>query len=39
MTGWRIGWIAAHPALGQVIENMIQYSTPRASHSSCSAPP
>ena len=27
MTGWRIGWIAAHPALGQVIENMIQYST------------
>ena len=27
MTGWRIGWIAAHPTLGQVIENMIQYST------------
>jgi len=27
MTGWRIGWIAAHPALGQVIENMIQYAT------------
>ena len=27
MTGWRIGWIAAHPSLGQVIENMIQYST------------
>src|SRR3954462_7002795 len=27
MTGWRVGWIAAHPALGQVIENMIQYST------------
>ncbi len=27
MTGWRIGWIAANPALGQVIENMIQYST------------
>jgi aspartate/methionine/tyrosine aminotransferase len=27
MTGWRIGWIAAHPKLGQVIENMIQYST------------
>src|SRR3954465_3552029 len=27
MTGWRIGWIAAHPRLGQVIENMIQYST------------
>jgi aspartate/methionine/tyrosine aminotransferase len=27
MTGWRIGWIAAHPALGQTIENLIQYST------------
>jgi aspartate/methionine/tyrosine aminotransferase len=27
MTGWRIGWIAANPALGQVIENMIQYAT------------
>ncbi|MCC6776000.1 MAG: pyridoxal phosphate-dependent aminotransferase [Hyphomicrobiales bacterium] len=27
MTGWRMGWIAAHPALGQVIENLIQYST------------
>jgi len=27
MTGWRIGWIGAHPALGQVVENMIQYST------------
>src|SRR3954454_11993004 len=27
MTGWRIGWIAARPALGQVIENMIQYAT------------
>jgi aspartate/methionine/tyrosine aminotransferase len=27
MTGWRIGWIAAHPSLGQVIENMIQYAT------------
>jgi aspartate/methionine/tyrosine aminotransferase len=27
MTGWRIGWIAANPALGQVIENLIQYST------------
>ncbi|HEV3396475.1 MAG TPA: aminotransferase class I/II-fold pyridoxal phosphate-dependent enzyme, partial [Xanthobacteraceae bacterium] len=23
MTGWRIGWIMANPALGQVIENMI----------------
>jgi aspartate/methionine/tyrosine aminotransferase len=27
MTGWRVGWIAAHPALGQTIENLIQYST------------
>jgi aspartate/methionine/tyrosine aminotransferase len=27
MTGWRIGWIAAHPSLGQVIENLVQYST------------
>ena len=27
MTGWRIGWIKAHPSLGQVIENLIQYST------------
>src|SRR5437763_8958943 len=27
LTGWRIGCIAAHPSLGQVIENMIQYST------------
>jgi aspartate/methionine/tyrosine aminotransferase len=27
MTGWRMGWIAAHPSLGQVVENLIQYST------------
>ena len=27
MTGWRIGWIRAHPSLGQVIENLVQYST------------
>jgi aspartate/methionine/tyrosine aminotransferase len=27
MTGWRVGWIAAHPALGQRVENLIQYST------------
>jgi aspartate/methionine/tyrosine aminotransferase len=27
MTGWRIGWIKAHPELAQVIENLIQYST------------
>lgn len=27
MTGWRIGWIEAPAALGQTIENLIQYST------------
>jgi aspartate/methionine/tyrosine aminotransferase len=27
MTGWRIGWIMCDPALGQVAENLIQYST------------
>jgi len=27
MTGWRIGWIEAPAAFGQIIENMIQYST------------
>lgn len=27
MTGWRMGWIRANPALGQLIENLIQYST------------
>ncbi|MDR6871458.1 aspartate/methionine/tyrosine aminotransferase [Bosea sp. BE125] len=27
MTGWRVGWIEAPAALGQVIENLIQYST------------
>ena len=27
MTGWRIGWLEAPPALGGVIENLIQYST------------
>jgi aspartate/methionine/tyrosine aminotransferase len=27
MTGWRIGWVEAHPSLGQVVENLIQYST------------
>jgi len=27
MTGWRMGWIEAHPSLGQVVENLIQYST------------
>ncbi|MXN65903.1 aminotransferase class I/II-fold pyridoxal phosphate-dependent enzyme [Stappia sp. GBMRC 2046] len=27
MTGWRIGWLGAPAELGQVIENLIQYST------------
>jgi aspartate/methionine/tyrosine aminotransferase len=27
MTGWRIGWLKAHPSLGQSVENLIQYST------------
>jgi aspartate/methionine/tyrosine aminotransferase len=27
MTGWRVGWIKAHPSLAQVVENLIQYST------------
>lgn len=27
MTGWRVGWISAPPNLGQVLENLIQYST------------
>lgn len=27
MTGWRVGWLEAPAALGQVVENMIQYST------------
>ena len=27
MTGWRLGWLAAPPELGQMVENLIQYST------------
>jgi len=27
MTGWRLGWIEAPPELGQIIENLLQYST------------
>ncbi|MCO5092463.1 pyridoxal phosphate-dependent aminotransferase [Bosea sp. (in: a-proteobacteria)] len=27
MTGWRIGWIEAPAAFGQIIENLIQYSS------------
>jgi aspartate/methionine/tyrosine aminotransferase len=27
MTGWRVGWIVAPPETGQVIENLVQYST------------
>jgi aspartate/methionine/tyrosine aminotransferase len=26
MTGWRLGWLEAPAALGQVIENLVQYS-------------
>ncbi|MBS7542274.1 pyridoxal phosphate-dependent aminotransferase [Ancylobacter oerskovii] len=26
MTGWRMGWLEAHPSLGDVIENLIQYT-------------
>ncbi len=27
MTGWRIGWIEAPPEMGDMLENLIQYST------------
>ncbi|MEW9808635.1 pyridoxal phosphate-dependent aminotransferase [Mesorhizobium sp. ZMM04-5] len=27
MTGWRIGWLRAHPSLGRTFENLIQYSS------------
>lgn len=26
MTGWRIGWLRAHPSLMQTFENLVQYS-------------
>ncbi len=26
MTGWRVGWLVAPPELGQMIENLVQYS-------------
>lgn len=32
MTGWRVGWLVAPPAIGQVIENLIQYSTSGVAH-------
>lgn len=27
MTGWRVGWVQAPKAMGQVLENLIQYNT------------
>ena len=27
MTGWRVGWMVSPPQLGQVSENLVQYST------------
>lgn len=32
MTGWRVGWMVAPPALGQAIENLIQYNTSGVAH-------
>lgn len=32
MTGWRVGWIHAPAEMGQVIENLIQYSTSGVAH-------
>lgn len=27
MTGWRVGWLTAHPSLSRTFENLIQYSS------------
>lgn len=27
MTGWRVGWVKANPALTKIFENLVQYST------------
>jgi aspartate/methionine/tyrosine aminotransferase len=27
MTGWRVGWMMASKAMGQIIENLVQYNT------------
>ncbi len=38
MTGWRVGWIVGPSSLGQVMENMVQYSTsgvPQFSQRAC----
>lgn len=32
MTGWRVGWIHAAQEMGQVLENLIQYSTSGVAH-------
>ncbi len=32
MTGWRVGWVRAPAELGQVFENLIQYSTSGVAH-------
>ncbi len=32
MTGWRVGWVRAPSELGQVFENLIQYSTSGVAH-------
>ncbi|TDR88140.1 pyridoxal phosphate-dependent aminotransferase [Enterovirga rhinocerotis] len=32
MTGWRIGWLETPPELGQIVENLVQYSTSGVPH-------